>query len=158
HDMHGPNCRFIVDGTKVDIMPTDETILGFSNRWYEDAIHTSTSLSLPNGRTIRLISPPLFLCTKLEAFFDRGRGDYIASHDLSDIIALVDGRPEIVSEAASTAQRIRQYLSGCTSRLLADGHFIDSIEMHLPPSPDSADRVDTIIERLRKIAIMSSTD
>jgi len=30
----GPICRWIVDGVKVDLMPTDERILGFSNRWY----------------------------------------------------------------------------------------------------------------------------
>src|SRR5690606_31104682 len=33
-DQGGPICRWLVEGLKVDLMPTDDTILGFSNRWY----------------------------------------------------------------------------------------------------------------------------
>src|SRR5690349_61169 len=33
-----PVCRWLVDGLAVDVMPTDEEILGFSNRWYKDAM------------------------------------------------------------------------------------------------------------------------
>ena len=31
-------CRWLVDGVQVDVMPTDEGILGFRNRWYPTAI------------------------------------------------------------------------------------------------------------------------
>jgi hypothetical protein len=31
------------------------------------------------------------VATKLEAFLKRGGGDYIASHDLEDIVTVVDG-------------------------------------------------------------------
>ena len=33
-----PLCRWIVVGTKVDVMPTVAAVLGFSNRWYPSAI------------------------------------------------------------------------------------------------------------------------
>ncbi len=33
---------------------------------------------------IRLISAPAFIATKLEAFYDRGKGDVYISHDLED--------------------------------------------------------------------------
>jgi len=33
-----PICRWLIDHMKLDVMPTDETILGFSNRWYKPAI------------------------------------------------------------------------------------------------------------------------
>ena len=29
-----PLCRWVCEGMKLDVMPTDERILGFSNRWY----------------------------------------------------------------------------------------------------------------------------
>ncbi|MEK6816068.1 MAG: hypothetical protein AABY09_00515, partial [Nanoarchaeota archaeon] len=29
-----PLCRWVVDGMKVDVMPTDGNILGFTNDWY----------------------------------------------------------------------------------------------------------------------------
>jgi len=29
-----PLCRWLIDGLKLDVMPIEETILGFTNRWY----------------------------------------------------------------------------------------------------------------------------
>ena len=42
-----------------------------------------------------------FIATKLEAFHGRGGGDIVASHNLEDIIAVAEGRPEIVGEVAA---------------------------------------------------------
>jgi predicted nucleotidyltransferase len=36
-----PICRFVFAGIKVDVMPSDEKILGFSNRWYAEALRRS---------------------------------------------------------------------------------------------------------------------
>ena len=33
-----PLCRWVIEGIKVDVMPTNEAILGFSNRWYSPAM------------------------------------------------------------------------------------------------------------------------
>ncbi|HEY4206888.1 MAG TPA: hypothetical protein VGM31_08750 [Puia sp.] len=33
----GVICRYIVQGIMVDVMPTSENILGFSNKWYPEA-------------------------------------------------------------------------------------------------------------------------
>ena len=75
-------------------MPTDETILGFANLWAARAVESASSILLPSGRAIRLISPPLFVATKLEAFHGRGQGRFGESHDLEDIVNLLDGRPD----------------------------------------------------------------
>lgn len=40
-----PICRMIYKGIKVDVMPTDEKILGFSNSWYGEGIESA----LPYG-------------------------------------------------------------------------------------------------------------
>jgi hypothetical protein len=40
-------------------------------------------LTLPSGRSIRIVTAPVVLATKLEAFRGRGRGDYLISHDLA---------------------------------------------------------------------------
>jgi hypothetical protein len=79
-------------------MPTDENILGFSNRWYLPAIKNSVTIELEPDFEIRLVTAFYFLATKLEAFFGRGKGDYLVSHDLEDIINLINGRVEIVEE------------------------------------------------------------
>jgi len=43
----------------------------------------------------------------MEAFADRGHGDFLASHDLEDITTIVDGRSELADEAAVAAATSR---------------------------------------------------
>ena len=81
-------------------MPTLESILGFSNRWYPLAIITAQPLALPSGVMIRLITAPAFLATKLEAFAGRGNGDYLFSHDLGDFFAIIDGRESVIDRVS----------------------------------------------------------
>jgi hypothetical protein len=77
---------------KLDVMPTDETILGFSNRWYKPAIEAAAVVEV-EGFVLRVVTTPYFIGTKLEAFRGRGRGDFYASSDLEDIVTVLDGRP-----------------------------------------------------------------
>lgn len=145
-------CRWLVQGIKVDVMPTDEKILGFSNRWYDDAMRCASDVRLPNGMSIRLITPPLLVATKIEAFHSRGNRDYQGSHDLEDIISVVDGRPELLKEITDSGESIRSYLEAEIDDLLANPRFTDSIAYHLRPDAASQARVAVVISRLRKIA------
>jgi hypothetical protein len=43
-------------GLVLDVMPTDETVPGFSNRWYDHAIETALELTLPGEAKIRAAS------------------------------------------------------------------------------------------------------
>ena len=85
-------------------MPTREDILGFSNRWYALAIETAETRTVA-GLQVRIVTPALFVATKLEAFRGRGRGDMVTSHDLEDIVTVVDGRPELVNEIEAGTPR-----------------------------------------------------
>lgn len=71
-DIDGPVCRWLIDtsvgGVKLDVMPIDEDILGFSNRWYRAAIKDADEFTLPGGISIRVVSPAYFIATKFEAF------------------------------------------------------------------------------------------
>jgi len=51
-----------------------------------------------------------FLATKLEAFDHRGGGDFLLSRDVEDVIAVLDGRPEIVDEVREVDAELRIYL------------------------------------------------
>ncbi|MGY4282169.1 hypothetical protein ACVWXO_001389 [Bradyrhizobium sp. LM2.7] len=46
-------CRMKLGELKVDFMPDDEEILGFSNRWYAKGIETAVETSLDENITIR---------------------------------------------------------------------------------------------------------
>ena len=103
-----PLCRWQYGDLVLDVMPLDAKILGFSNRWYADALRTSADVSLPGGLIIRAITAPYFLGTKFEAFRGRGQGDYFASHDLEDLVAVIDGRTSILQEVQEASPRLHR--------------------------------------------------
>jgi hypothetical protein len=39
-----PICRWASEGMLLDVMPTDEKILGFSNRWYGPALRQAAEI------------------------------------------------------------------------------------------------------------------
>lgn len=155
-DEGAPICRWVVDGIKVDVMPTAEDVLGFSNRWYEAAVSAATSFQISASADIRLVTGPYFLATKLEAFRERGHGDYQLSHDIEDIIAVVDGRPDLVDEIGRADPEVRGYLQRKISELLSDEDFRSALPGHLPGDVGSQARVQTILAVLEKIAGGSS--
>ena len=130
-------------------MPTDATVLGFSNRWYPDAIETATTIDVA-GHRVRIVTPALFIATKLEAFRGRGGGNVFASHDLEDIIAVVDGRPEIVSDVAAASSNVRDYIAAETRALLDNRDFIEALSGFLLPDAASQSRRALLEDRLRR--------
>jgi hypothetical protein len=150
-----PICRWIVCGCLVDIMPADEKILGFGNRWFSEAINTAQVTRLPSGKQIKMVTAPMFLATKLEAFKARGEGDFAASHDLEDIVTVVDGRPSLVSEVEATTAKVRSYIGKEIRVLLEDAKFRDALSGHVPGDEASQSRVPLIRERLQALANMS---
>jgi hypothetical protein len=133
-------------------MPTDTKILGFGNKWYAPAAEKSDILQLPSGKSIRLVSAPYFLITKLEAFDGRGRGDYLASHDIEDIIAVLDGRSLIVDEVKRAEPDLVRELSERFHELMQNTRFIDSVSGHLPADETSQARVAVVLDKIKSIA------
>jgi hypothetical protein len=147
-----PLCRFLNGDLMLDVMSTDKSALGFSNRWYEGAIQAATPASLPSGKVIRLITAPFFLGTKMEAFYGRGKNDFYMSDDLEDFIAVVDGREQLLQELADAPTDLRKYLGEATARLLANERFVDALPGYVPGDSISQRRIPIITERLRKIS------
>lgn len=149
-----PICRWVFGGLKLDLMPTSN-LLGFSNRWYDLAAKSSLWCELPDGSQIRLIAAPVFLATKLEAFNNRGNKDYLASHDLEDILTVVDGRSELLDEAKQFDSFLTHYLSQQFSLLLATPSFMQAIPGHLPADSASQARLPRLLDRLERLSRMS---
>lgn len=147
-----PICRWQVGPVVVDVMPPLEEILGFANRWYPLALETAVGVELPSGRAIRLIAAPVFLATKLEAFAGRGQGDFLFSHDLGDLIAVVDGREVLLDECRASPQALRAYLAERLQALLAQPAFRDAMPGHLPGDAASQERLPELLEKLRHLA------
>jgi hypothetical protein len=146
-----PLCRWVADEVILDVMPTDSGILGFGNRWYGSAMEHAEFMTLPSGYNIRMVSAPYFLCTKFEAFDGRGRGDYLLSHDIEDMIAVLDGRPEIVKEIQTADQALIENIRIRFTQLLSDIRFIAALSGHMPGDQASQARVGLVIERIETI-------
>jgi hypothetical protein len=142
-----PLCRWRWDDLIVDVMPVDEHVLGFSNRWYPAAMDAAQRIDI-DGHNVRVVTPALFIATKLEAFHGRGGGDIVASHDLEDIIAVVDGRSEIVSEVAAAATDVRHYIASELRRLLETRDFTEALAGFLLPDAASQGRRSLLQRRL----------
>jgi hypothetical protein len=146
-----PTCRWRHVDVIVDVMPTDERILGFSNRWYSTAIETAHSLQVA-GLAVRIITPPLFIATKLEAFHGRGGDDVFISHDLEDIVAVVDGRPAIVDDVIAAPAPVQAFIASEMRSLLDSPDFLDALPGFLRPDSASQARRRILEERLRAVA------
>jgi hypothetical protein len=107
-----PLCRWLKEDTVLDVMPLEEKTLGFTNTWYKPAMTKAENYEIFPGRSIRVVTTAFFCATKLEAFEGRGKGDYLVSHDLEDIIAVIDGRAAIVEEIRSAPREVGFYISG----------------------------------------------
>ena len=147
-----PICRWTIGDLILDLMPADETILGFANRWYPDALASATNCRLPSGQLIRTLTPALFLATKFEAFHGRGQGDYWASHDMEDIVCVIDGRAEIVAEVAACPTSLRDYLQAEFATLQADPMFAEAVSGFLPGDAISQTRAPRILQRITALA------
>jgi len=147
-----PLCRWLIEDLVVDVMPDRERVLGFTNRWYRQVKKQSEERTLPKDIRIRAVTAPLFVATKIEAFRPRGRGDFVASQDLEDIIAVVDGRPALVDEVKRAPAQVRRFLAGTMKQWLDDPDFLVAVPGHLPGDVASQARASVVLERLRSMA------
>lgn len=146
-----PICRWDCDGVLIDVMPIDKSVLGFSNRWYKDAQENAVIHSLTESIVIKVISSPYFLATKLEAFKDRGNQDFLLSHDLEDIISIIDGRPEIINDVSLSSDALKQYLSSEFSLMMDNHLFHEALPGHLNYSDEAESRKNVVASRINAI-------
>lgn len=112
----------------LDVMPMDPDILGFSNPWYEVAISSAVTITLESGAEIRAAAPAALVATKLCAWKGRGGGDLLRSLDIHDVLTLIDGRPELIEEVASSPLDLRTYVRDGLSELRAEDYFDYAVE------------------------------
>lgn len=145
-----PLCRWCFEDLIVDLMPTDASILGFTNRWYESALKHSQEITI-GGVKIPIVTAPYFLATKLEAFHGRGKRDFQSSHDLEDIITVIDGRSELADEVQLAESDLRQYLAHEFRALLSAPGFLEALPGYLLPDSASQGRLSLVVERMQQL-------
>jgi predicted nucleotidyltransferase len=134
---------------RVDIMPDDEAILGFSNRWYKYAMESAIDYVLDEKLSIKVVNPIAFVATKLEAYKGRGNQDPLASQDIEDLLNLIDGRESLAAEIRNEPEEVKAYIAQEIQTLMTVSDFDYAIQSTAEGSPD---REDIIYDRLKAIS------
>jgi hypothetical protein len=74
------------------------------------------------------------------------------SHDIEDIVAVFDGRREIVDEVEGTEPGLAKEIATHFKVLLEDDRFVDAVYGHMPTDVTSQKRAEIIIGTISKIA------
>jgi len=121
--------------------------------WQGASIPHAVKRALPSGATILATRPDYLLATKIEAFNDRGHEDFLGSRDFGDMIALIDGRHELVAEVQQSESDLRAYLVSELSRLRAHPRFREGISGALRADSASQARAEAVVlPRLEQIS------
>jgi hypothetical protein len=140
-------CRWWKAELCLDVMPLNDSVLGFTNSWYPQAFKTAISVQLQNGKTLKHINASTFIATKIESFLHRG-GDDFAHHDIEDIITVINGRQELPNEISNADQDLKDFIIDKMGAFLEIAAFTDLIPGHLRPNEN---RSEIVIERIRNI-------
>lgn len=123
--------RFLIEGLIIDLMPTDQSILGFNNRWYADGFRNAIPFKIDDEHSVKIFTAPYFIATKLEAFKNRGKGDGRTSTDFEDIVYVLENRQKIWQEMSATETSLKKYLTDEFRALSRTEHIEEWIEGHV---------------------------
>ena len=143
-----PPFRWFWNRMQPDLVPVDDKVLGFANPWYRVGFAAALSVDLPDGLVLRHLSAPHFLATKFEAFKDRSQNDVYLSHDLEDIMTVIEGRSIVAQETAAAHESIRKHVGQSVAALLTMPAFHNA----LPGLLSDPERGPTVKARLIQIA------
>jgi predicted nucleotidyltransferase len=147
----GVICRYRVNGVIVDVMPTEENVLGFSNIWYPEGFRTAMYVHLDEHYKVKIFQPAWFIASKLEAFNGRGDNDGRLSSDFEDIVFVLNNRNSIWEELEAAPELLRNYLQHEFGNLLSQPYMYEWVGVHLDYNEQN--RVSHIIGGLQKILL-----
>ncbi len=124
-------CSYKYQDIPIDIMPSENGPVGLANKWYKIGFD---NLQLVNAldEEIQILPAPCFLATKFEAFINRGT-DYRTSHDIEDIIYIIDNRINIVWEIENSPKEIIQFLQLEIYKIKNSGLYEEILSSHIHP-------------------------
>jgi hypothetical protein len=126
-------CRYSIEGVIVDIMPTDPSIIGFSNRWYKEGYQYAEQISIAENEYVFVFPLQYLIASKFEAFFSRGNADFIFSHDFEDLVYLFENATHFSTSLISSEGELRDYLKSTFSSLIKRSDWEEGLYAHLSP-------------------------
>jgi len=124
-DLNPPTCRKYILGMKVDFMPIEEKVLGYSNKWFKEGLKFATKIKIENT-VIRIFTLEYFLATKFQAFLDRGEMDDIRfSQDLEDLTEIFDGATTIEQKVLGSSVDVKAFLQSSIKEFIENKELIE---------------------------------
>lgn len=141
-------CSYTYKKYPVDIIPAEDNAFGSTNRWYKIGFEDLWKVKAKN-QEIYILSAPCFLATKFEAFNSRGK-DYRTSHDIEDIIYIIDNRITIVDEIAKCDERILEFIKSELQKIIDKGLLEELLQTHIHPLIID-ERIEIVKEKINSI-------
>ena len=149
HDLEsGIICRYKIERIVVDIMPTNDSSIGFSNKWYPAGFLNAVISKIDDDLNIKILTAPYFIATKLEAHKSRGGNDGRTSHDFEDIVFVLENRETVWDEMNNADDAVKSYLQSEFQSLLNNPNIFEWVDCHVERGSPPATYY--IIEELRK--------
>jgi hypothetical protein len=119
-------CRFRYDDIKVDVMSTTPIGWAPGNQWFEKGFDKKISYNI-DGVNIYILPVSYYLATKFSAFYDRGELDPRTSHDLEDIVYLLDNSSLIKREILSSPSDLKTFINKAFNEILNSNKLKEAI-------------------------------
>jgi len=124
-------CSYKYKDIPVDIMATEDGPLGAANKWYKIGFKDLWRVKIKD-QEISILKAPCYLATKFEAFNNRGK-DYRTSHDMEDIIYILDNRIDIVVEVENSPKEIKVFIQSELNKIVTQSLINEVLEAHIHP-------------------------
>ena len=144
-------CSYKYNDIPVDIMATEDGPLGPANSRYKVGFKTLWTVKAKD-QEIKILSPPCCLATKFEAYNNRGK-DYRTSHDIEDIIYIIDNRTTIVKEIRESESIVQEFIKEQLLSIKTKGFLEEVLMAHIHPLM-IAERLPIVEEKIEQIVAL----
>lgn len=142
-------CRFRYEDIKVDVMNTKAVGWAPANPWFAPGFAKRETVAVEDQK-VQILPLPYFLASKFTAFNDRGTKDPRTSHDLEDIVYVLDNRTDIVEQLTKAPADVKPFLSKQLQNILQDSVMKEAVYGNLFYET-RGERYQRIIECIKQI-------
>jgi hypothetical protein len=143
-----PIVRWVYKGIFVDIIPDESSVVGYRTiEWFKEGREHVEKRKLPSGKEINILPLAYYLATKLESWKDRGRGDFLSSADMEDIIGIVDGNDNL-DQLLTAPAKVRKYVIKSLALLIDKEDFRRAVAGNIGFEVSASQRAKDVVEKI----------
>lgn len=140
-------CRFRYKDIKVDVMSTKEIGWAPANPWFATGHKKSETFNI-NGTEIRCLPWPYFLASKFSAYLSRGKNEPRASHDIEDIVYIMNYCSNFEHQILQSHGEVKDFLKTCFEQICTNTNLQEAVLANLSHENQQY-RFDKIMTKLR---------